>query len=245
MNIDYSDLIAKYGFWGVALVIVLFFGGSLISSIKWSSIFSSIWTKISDKFIEIFLRTKVKKDTLKSITESDIINHDIFNYIDFWTYSKIPTFQFSSEYRSVVFKKYLTIYLKNYKSELFTFIQSGEYKEMDQSQIWRSSINLINKIVSNYEAEMKENRIPDVIILKMKTKNNDTITLFLDLIEGVCNSSFYTSDKNYLKIYSILNILLSILENTITNSEGVCNNINGQLKGLKFIDVNNVEYIEP
>lgn len=241
MNIDYSDLIAKYGIWGVVLVIILVFGGSLISSIKWSS----LWTKISDKFIEIFLRNKVKKEPIKSITESDIINHDIFNYIDFWTYSKIPTFQFSSEYRSVVFKKYLTIYLKNYKSELHSFVQSGEYKEMDQSQIWKSSINLINKIISNYESEMKDNRIPDIIILKMKTKNNDTITLFLDLIEGVCNSSFYTSDKNYLKIYSILNILLSILENTIANSESVCNNINGQLKGSKFIDINNVEYIEP
>lgn len=241
MNIDYSDLIAKYGIWGVALVIVLVFGGSLISSIKWSS----LWTKVSDKFIEIFLRNKIKKEPLRSISESDIINHDIFNYIDFWTYSKIPTFQFSSEYRSVVFKKYLTIYLKNYKSELYAFVQSGDYKEMDQSQIWKSSINLINNIVSTYELEMRENRIPDIIILKMKSKNNDTIGLFLSEIERVCNSSFYTSDKNYLKIYSILNTLLSILENTIINSEGVCNNINGQLKGLKFIDVNNVEYIEP
>lgn len=242
MNIDYSDLIGKYGIWGGVLVIILFFGSSLISSIKWAS----IWTKVSDKFIEIFLRNKVKKENIKLVTESDIIHHDIFNYIDFWTYSKIPTFQFSSDYRSVVFKKYLTIYLKNYKSELHTFIQSGEYKEMDQEiHLFCLILDLINKIVSNYETEMKENRIPDIVILKMKTKNNDTISLFLDLIEGVCNSSFYTSDKNYLKIYSILNILLSILENTITNSDGVCNSINGQLKGLKFIDVNNIEYIEP
>ena len=37
-------------------------------------------------------------------------------------------------------------------------------------------------------------------------------------------------------MYSILNILLSVLENTISNSEAVCNSINGQLKGLQFID---------
>jgi len=37
-----------------------------------------------------------------------------------------------------------------------------------------------------------------------------------------------------LKVYSILNILLTILENTINSSEGVCNSINGALKGLTF-----------
>ena len=76
--------------------------------------------------------------------------------------------------------------------------------------------------------------LPAVVIEKMKAKNNDTITLTIDLIQGVCNSQFYSSDKNYLKVYSILNILLSVLENTISNSESVCNSIKGQMKGFEF-----------
>jgi len=56
------------------------------------------------------------------------------------------------------------------------------------------------------------------------------------LIGGICNSSFYNSDNNLLKVYSILNIVLSILENTISNSESICNSINGQLAGLSFSD---------
>ena len=43
----------------------------------------------------------------------------------------------------------------------------------------------------------------------MKLRNNDTITLTFDLIEGICGSQFYQSEKNFLKVYSILNILLS------------------------------------
>ena len=70
----------------------------------------------------------------------------------------------------------------------------------------------------------------------MKSKNNDTISLTIDLIEGVCSSHFYTSEKNRLKIYSILNIMLSILENIISNSDHICNSINGSLKGMKFND---------
>jgi len=70
----------------------------------------------------------------------------------------------------------------------------------------------------------------------MKAKNNDTIQLTIDLISNVSNSQFYESDDNLLKVYSILNIILSVLENTISNSEFVCNSINGQLSGLTTFD---------
>ncbi len=45
-------------------------------------------------------------------------------------------------------------------------------------------------------------------------------------------------------MYSILNIVLSVLESTISNSESICNSINGQLKGLA-IEENGKTYKEP
>jgi hypothetical protein len=95
---------------------------------------------------------------------------------------------------------------------------------------------MINTIVFDYEREMIEAGIPKIVIEKMKVKNNDMINLIIDLIGGICNSTFYNSDHNLLKIYSILNIVLSILENTISGSESTCNSINGQLAGLSFND---------
>jgi hypothetical protein len=179
------------------------------------------------------MKRKVGSDSgIKLITESDILNHDIFDYIDFWMYSRVPTFQFSTDYRTVVFRKYLIIYLKKHKENLTKYVNSKEFENMDYSQIWKSFLSLTNDIIYDYEREMSEQGIPRIIIEKMKTKNNDTISLTIDLIEGICNSQFYNSEKNLLKIYSILNIMLSILENTISNSEAVCDSINGQLKGL-------------
>jgi hypothetical protein len=83
---------------------------------------------------------------------------------------------------------------------------------------------------------MSDVGIPKIIIEKMKVKNNEMINLIIDLIEGISNSSFYDSENNLLKVYSILNIILSILENTISSSDSICNSINGQLKGLTFND---------
>ena len=115
---------------------------------------------------------------------------------------------------------------------------------MDDPEFKRSFLNLINDIIYDYEKQMLDSGIPKIVIDKMKAKNSDVISLTIDLIEGVCTSQFYKSDSNLLKIYSILNIMLSVLDNTIQQSETVCNSINGQLKGLT-ISENGKTYTEP
>lgn len=225
------NLVEKHGIKGVIGVLVIY---SLISVLK-SQWFGGIMTKISDKFVERFMKSESNKvENIRKINDSDISNHDIFNYIDFWTYSKVPTFQFSTEYRTAVFRKYLTIYLKNYKKNIEKFVENKIYEKMDEPQISKTFLNLINQTVYDYEREMTESGIPPIIIEKMKVKNNDNISLTIDLVDGVCSSQFYNSENNLLKIYSILNILLTVLETTVNNAETVCNSINGQLKGLTF-----------
>jgi hypothetical protein len=241
MGIDeFIEIFREHGVSGLIIAFIFLVITTIIKS-QW---FINLWSKFTDRFIEFFMKSKVKEIQHSDIKESDIINHDVFNYIDFWTYSKVPTFQFSTEYRTVVFRKYLTIFLKSYKKGLAEYIHNKEYYNMDQSQLWKSLLSLINKIVWDYERECEESGIPKIIILKMKSKNNDVISLTIDLIESISNSQFYESDKNLLKMYSILNILLSILENSISNSETICNSINGQLKGLSFQE-NGRNYIEP
>jgi hypothetical protein len=242
--IDIINLFENHGIVGSLIIIFIFIITSLLKG-KW---FKKMLLRLSENFIEIFIRKKTKDINsdfiVRSITDSDITNHDIFNYIDFWTYSKIPTFEFSTGYRTVVFRKYLVIYLKSYKKNISKYVLSKDYQSMDQAQLSTSLLNLINNMVYDYERESDEVGIPKIVIEKMKIKNNDTIALTLDLIEGVCSSEFYSSDKNLLKVYSIMNILLSVLENAISNSENVCNSINGQLKGLKFTDGGKT-FIEP
>ena len=135
---------------------------------------------------------------------------------------------------TVVFRKYLTIFLKKHKEDIRKYVDKKEFETMQDAELWTSLLSLINNIIYDYEKEMENSGIPKVIIEKMKIKNNDTISLTIDLIEGICNSQFYSSDKNLLKIYSILNIILSILENTISNSDNICNSINGSLKGMQM-----------
>ena len=224
---DLFSLLAKYGIKDSFMILIL-------------SIFFFYLRNKHFNFKEIFNRFKKIFINKKNVTDSDISNHDIFNYIDLWIFSKIPTLTFSTEYRTVVFRRYLSIYLKVYKDNIQRFISSREYQNMENSELWKSSLKLINDTVYDYEKEMSHDGIPSVIIEKMKIKMNDSIILSIDLMENICNNNFYESDKNYLKVFSILSILLAILDHTIINSEEVCNSINGQLKGLEYTENNKV-----
>jgi hypothetical protein len=226
---NFSDIIKYADGYGLGGVIILSIISMIIalSKLEW---FAKLVTNLLNKSS----KGKSVEISKKTIRETDIVNHDIIRFIDFWLYSKVPTFQFSTDYRTAVFRKYIEIYLKGYKKNITSFINSGKFKTMDDAEIWKCSLGLINNTIHDYESEMRKEGIPDTIIEKMKVKNNDTLSLTIDLIEGVCNSNFYTSDNNLLKAYSILNILLSILENTISHSETVCDSINGELKGLKY-----------
>lgn len=177
----------------------------------------------------------VKKKTIQiSVKESDIINHEIFNLVDFWVYSKIPTLSLSTDFRTAVFQRYLHIYFKSYKDILHIFVNAGSYKSLDNSELRKSLLKLITDVVFDYESEMTRSRIPCVVISKMKAKNNDPLNLTIDLINSICDSDFYNSTHNLLKVYSFLNIVLSILENTMSHCEEVSNNINGEMKGFEF-----------
>jgi len=212
------ELIENYGIKGLLIFVLVTIIGGLLKPDVIGKFFSSISSKFK------------KKDT--AVNESNVINHDLFNFIDFWSTSKIPTLSFSTEYREIIFRKYLIIYIKSYKDGISEFIDDGDYKEMDQSQLWKEFLNVINNIVFNYEKDALAAGIPDIVVKKMKAKNNDTIQLMIDLVNSISKSDFYESNDNYLKLYSILNIILSILENTITNAGPVCDSINGELKGL-------------
>jgi len=212
------------------IFVILLSGLYVVVKTEWFGVYAG---KVGDAIIAKLFKKK-KAEVSHHISESDIINHDIFNYIDIWQFNIVPTLQYSTDYRTVVFRKYLRIYLQKHKDNINHFVADGKYKQMSESELWKNFLQLINSISYDYEREMSQIGIPAVIIEKMKTKNNDTLSLTIDLIEGICNSQFYESANNFLKLYSILNIMLSILENTVSNSSIICNSINGQLAGLEM-----------
>lgn len=229
---DFFNLMELFGEFGI--------GGLIVSSITFvfwifEKVFGipSIISNLFYKIVDSFLKTKIKDlNKVSDIKESQVFNHDIFNYLDYMIYSQVPTLNFSSEYRTVVFRKYLTIYLQKYRYNIYNWVQSKKFEDMENSELLSSIFSLINDTVQDYEKEMENVGIPPIIIEKMKHKNNDSISMMMDLASDFCTSPFYITEKNLLKVYSCLTVMLSILSKTITSSSYICDSINGQLKGL-------------
>ena len=224
---ELTNILDKYGINGLLIIASILI---IITMIK-NNTFSSFFNKFGENLANKLSKTNNKS---KSIKISDINKHDIFNYIDIWVNSNIPTLMFATPFKTAVFRKYLIIYLQTYKNDFLEYIKESGYEKMDSQSLWCSVFKLLNNIVENYETEMRKDGIPELVINKMKKINNENINLTINMICEICNSDFYSSENNYLKIYSILNILQSILNNTILHSSSVCNSINGSLKGLTF-----------
>ena len=205
----------------------------VISLVK-TTFIKNYTTKVIDNLLNKIKggKRKTVSEQSLSVEESDVMHHDIFNYITFWLESNIPTMIFLTDFRTVVFKKYLVIFFETYHDNLKTFIKDGSYKKMSKSELKQELIHLLTNIIYDYELEMKKQGIPDVVILKMKEKNNETLNVIMELVNSITNSNFYDTEDNLLKMYSFLNIILAILDSIISNAETVCNNINGELKGL-------------
>ena len=232
---DIKDLFALVGEHGILTFLIVLVGFVIFMLAK-ANLLGDVFKGIG----KIFKRRGGEKIEVKTsstqvqVKESDIINHEIFNLIDFWVYSKIPTMELRTDFRTAVFQKYLHIYFKSYKDVLHICVNNGAYKEMDNPELRQNLLKVITDIVFDYESEMRKDKIPEIIITKMKSKNNDALNLTIDLINSICDSDFYNSEHNLLKVYSFLNIVLSILENTMSHCEDVSDNINGELKGLRF-----------
>lgn len=227
----YEQIVDAFTKWGIKGAIITILSILSLMMLK-SETVGTFLGKIFDKIIKKAFGGKKKEEVL--IKETDISKHEIFNYIDFWVYSSIPTLVFKTDYRTVVFRKYLSIYFRQYSESLTYYISSTKYKDYSNLELKGSMFNLLNDIVRDYEREMNSVGLPEVVINKMKTKNNETLHLTLELINSVCDSPFYNTDRNLLKVFTILNILLSTLEYTISISDDICNSINGELKGKSF-----------
>ena len=140
---DLFSFLKAYGMEGTGLAIVLFILWSLLKTEWFSKKTAKLWDKILGK-----------KSNTHEINVSHIVNHNMFSYIDFWIYSKVPTIRFSSEYRTVIFRKYLTILLMKYRDDMYQYISSGVYEKMDEAELWKSILSLLNNIVYDYEKEM-------------------------------------------------------------------------------------------
>lgn len=213
----------------------------LISDFSWELLFTTIIgilftifgkNKKTRKLFTWIRNTLLYNKKDNKIKESQIINHQVFNFINFWLHNKIPTLSFKTEYRNIVFKQYLTIFCESHYKILKNYAKYGSYRGVDISTLEKQMVRIITDITIDYEEKMISVGIPEVIVSKVRIILRRDLELLVNLIQKITISPVYDEDGNLLKVYSFLNVINTVLESTLINIIEVCDSINGELGGL-------------
>jgi hypothetical protein len=225
------DLI-KLGNWKQALLIGLIFAAFTLSKSKW---FLALLAKLTDGLLDILMKSRVGNVPVGQVLSSSALVHNtLFSSVDYWVSSVVPSMEFSTSYRNIVFKKYLTLYLTSYKEVISDFVYTEGYVNMDSDEFEQSLRGLINKVVVESDKKMSSAKIPDVVVNKMKAENEKILSLTLDFVGAVSRSKNQVDEKNIAKMQTFLTLINYLLQTIVDGSVGVCNSINGQLSGLSM-----------
>ena len=95
---NFSDIIKYADGYGLGGVIILSIISMIIalSKLEW-------FAKLVTNLVSKNPKSKNVETSKKTIRETDIVNHDIIRFIDFWLYSKVPTFPYLSIVHSFKF----------------------------------------------------------------------------------------------------------------------------------------------
>ena len=133
---------------GIVFTLIITFVAALLKSKAFKDFISGV---INNSFLKLFKKNKKKESTDETsiVKETDIINHDLFNYLDFWLYNQIPSIQLRTQYRNTVFRKYLHIYFKTYKDVILDFVRQTQYQKYGQSSIEANFVEINNRYHKN------------------------------------------------------------------------------------------------
>lgn len=209
----------------------------------WSSVLEFLKLPFITNFLNWIMNSLSKKKT-NSITESNIFLHPIFSRLKSWRNDNVMRLKFSTEYRTIIFQKYLSLFLECHENEIKTFIEKKEFQKMDGAQLLSVVSDLITEINSQHEVKMVDFGIPYVVIERMRKYNTSKTSLVHDHFRSIFENNFYESENNFLRIYTALNLITLLIQIALVNSEIVFNSIGEELSGRTIIHMGR-EFREP
>lgn len=212
---------------GIILILIL-----LSYALAKYNLFGSLFTSISD-----YLAEKIRGEK-KSNIPSIVKHHEIFSTIDFWMNIEIPKITYQTDFRTAVFRDYLITYFTVYKKKLYEFINSIDYKNIENEKLWDKLFSTLNSITVEFNKEVRLLGIPEIVIERMDAERKIIVDFMIETMRLSCFDNNYNNIG--LKIYAILNLCQHILYSVMMYSQKVCDGINGALSGKKYKN-----FIEP
>lgn len=192
----------------------------------------------------VWITNRRKGNDNGSEEHRDLKDHHFFGRISLLSDNVNRTFSLENKGKEVVFKDIITnqlaLYVENLR-KLAEEVDSGCI--MDCQHLYNRNLQCFNNILNslhtyyknNAKYSLEEQAVLDIVMKKYEKWHQDKIDYISENIMMACNSPFY--DTIQVRTAVILDLYLGAAIDTINYAEKTLNNINGDLKGLKFRNV--------
>lgn len=183
-----------------------------------------------------------KKD--KEINCKLLKDHHFFNRIKMIADNVNRTFTLENKGKEIVFKDIITRQLELMDTNLEKLVKQVDTGcIVDENHLYNKNLQCFNNIMNSLHTFYKyddrytdeEKHILNIVMKKYENWQEDKVTLMTTNLSVICSSPFYSSIA--VKTAIILDLYLTIAIDIVNDAEKTLNNINGDLKGLKFKDV--------
>lgn len=202
------------------------------NSVNWEGILTALGGIISF-IIKIYYDQKGKHKSTEVAIAYDNNTHPIFSIIKELQLADLKNFDLGTPGRTQVFKDMIQVQIFAYESALRNFINTDF---TDSADFRTKARYLILKIVEDYENTWRENGIPEIVITRYKTLQQDRIHLLLNDIETLSFYRLSDETKNfnevifYLLTYTSIVLRLSLASDTMQTLR----DLNGTLKTVVY-----------
>jgi archaellum component FlaF (FlaF/FlaG flagellin family) len=159
-------------------------------------------------------------------------NHPYFSTIDYMIDVKISEIYFKSEFKKIAFTDILTFKLRS-SQETFRAFVSNESNYINGDLEFRNLVTRnLRDAYGMFMSECQRSKIPQVVLESFNSWTSPLTRFLFSTLEDICESKLY--ETNVDKLNAILNIMLAVFNEIITNIELYLDEINGDFQGETY-----------
>lgn len=162
----------------------------------------------------------------------DLTRHPFFASMQHSVKYRIPHLDIAEPCRKLICRDLLKIKFTVFLRNIQDFLQHGDLNSMSVEHFHESAVMVVSTSVVEYEQQMREAGIPEVVIDRFGHWHQNTLELIMGLIENASNSRFYRD--NNARMVAILDWLQAAFQITLLDAEKTLTSLNGELDGIVY-----------
>lgn len=178
--------------------------------------------------IIIFVVFLIKDFKDKSIDRKSLLNHELFNYLNYSIKVLIPSINFKCPGRTIMVRDFLYLKYSEVLKSQKELVLNFDFVNKSKHELKLELTNIIADTVIKYETEALLKGIPNEFIESFNQWHKRSMSYIDKVLYSFSNISYY---NNYEYMDLVMTVIYSVMISTFEDAKTAIDHMNGQLTG--------------